>query len=63
MTAADARIALRISVGLETVETFSPSYMAADVDRSGLITAADARLILRAAVGLETLEKPDFQAE
>lgn len=56
VTAADARIALRISVGLEIVEVFSPSYMAADVDRSGLITAADARLILRAAVGLETLQ-------
>lgn len=55
VTAADARLALRASVGLETYASGSRAAMAADVNRDGKITAADARLILRAAVGLEKL--------
>ena len=52
--AADARLALRASVGLETLS--ATQQKAADVDKSGEIKAADARLILRASVGLETLK-------
>ena len=54
--AADARLALRIAVGLDDVKAGSPQFAAADVDDSGDVTAADARLILRAAVGLESLK-------
>ncbi len=53
-SASDARLALRASVGLETLNDIEISI--ADVDRNGKITAADARLILRASVGLETLK-------
>ena len=53
ITAADARLALRRSVGLENYEEGSPAFLACDVDFSGGVTAADARLILRASVGLE----------
>ncbi len=53
VTAADARLALRKSVDLET---FTDNQVkAADVDKNNAITAADARLILRASVGLEKL--------
>ena len=55
LTAADARLALRASVGLENFPVNSRSFTMADVDRSGSITAADARLILRAVVQLEDL--------
>lgn len=50
--AADARLAMRYSVGLET----PPSrimLLVADVDGDYMITASDARLILRMSVGLE----------
>lgn len=58
ITAADARLALRASVGLETL---SPEQTAAaDADFNGTITAADARLILRASVGLETLHTHSY---
>lgn len=50
ITAADARIALRVSVGLETVT--KEVRILADVDGDGQIKAADARLILRYSVGL-----------
>ncbi len=53
ITAADARTALRMAVGLEPVEEGTLNFYAADFDCNGLITAADARSILRAAVGLE----------
>ena len=53
ISAADARLALRRSVGLETYEPGSPAFLACDVLRDGNVTAADARLILRASVGLE----------
>ncbi len=68
VTAADAREALRIAVGLSAAEQESDEFTAADADSDGRVTAADARLILRAAVGLETLrdaapgEKPDRRA-
>ena len=55
ITAADARLALRASVGLERYKTDSCCYKAADVNKAG-ITAYAARLILRASVGLEQPE-------
>ena len=53
VTPADARIALRVSVKLDTIS--DDAYFLADVDGSGKVTSADARMILRAAVGLEKL--------
>ena len=53
ISASDARLALRASVGLEKLD--EKQLAAADVDKNGKVTAADARLILRASVGLETL--------
>ena len=50
ISAADARLVLRMSVGLEELD------MMADVDSDGKVSAADARFILRASVGLEKLE-------
>lgn len=52
---ADARLALRASVALETYEKDSAAFLAADVDNSGRIESSDARMILRASVGLERL--------
>ena len=57
VTAADARLALREAVGLETLS--APLRDLADANRDGRIAAADARSILRAAVELETL--PDVR--
>ena len=53
ITAADARLALRASVGLETLS--EEQILAADVNNDGEVTSADARFILRLSVGLETL--------
>ena len=53
ISAADARLALRTSVGLEKYSEISPEYKAANIERADGITASDARLILRASVGLE----------
>ena len=53
ITAADARLALRRAVNLETYAPGSDAFIAADVDKDNEVTASDARLILRAAVGLE----------
>ena len=55
VTAADARLALRRAVGLETYEEGSEKFLACDANGDGRITASDARLILRAAVGLGRL--------
>jgi len=55
ISASDARLALRASVGLEDLS--DSEVKAADVDGDGSISSADARLILRASVGLEDLEK------
>ncbi len=52
VTAGDARLALRASVRLETIEEGSAAFFAADYDKDGVISAADARSILRRAVGL-----------
>ena len=49
-TSADARLALRASVGLNHFGRFKTGK--ADYDRDGDVTPADARLILRASVGL-----------
>ena len=47
----DARLVLRLSVGLEQSELFS--HYACDYDGDGKFSPADARLILRHAVGLK----------
>ena len=52
VTAADARLALRAAVDLETFAPGSYEFIAADVDKDGAITSADARLILRMAVDM-----------
>lgn len=57
VTAADARLALRRAVLLETFAEDSLEFLAADVDGDGAVTAGDARAILRAAVGLEALRR------
>ena len=49
--ASDARLALRISVNLETVT--KEVKVVADVDGKPGVTASDARLILRYSVGLD----------
>ena len=51
-SAADARMALRFAVGLDTPTDAQKA--AADANEDGAVTAADARLILRMAVGLES---------
>ncbi len=58
ITASDARLALRASVGLEYFadETATAEFMLADVNRDGKVTAADARLILRKSVGVVDAE-------
>lgn len=53
VTSADARLALRASVKLESLSAAAFAY--ADVNGDGVITPADARSILRASVHLETL--------
>ena len=57
VTSADARLALRRAVSLETFEKGSKKWVAADVDFNNDVTSADARLILRAAVGLDGFEE------
>lgn len=59
VTAGDARLALRASVGLENYEPESEEGIAADATRDGMLTAEDARLILRAAVGLGELKEKE----
>lgn len=56
ITAEDARLALRIAVGLERFVDNAPELTAADVDGEAGISASDARLILRVAVGLDKVE-------
>lgn len=53
VTSADARLALRSSVGLSLPENFS--FEKCDVEINGYINTADARLILRNSVGLDAL--------
>lgn len=54
ITASDARIVLRASVGLE--ETTEIILERGDIDGNGKLAAADARFVLRAGVGLEKLK-------
>ena len=54
----DARLALRIAIGLEGASTAQKKL--SDVDSDKEITPADARLILRAAVGLEAAFRIQF---
>ena len=54
ITAADARIILRVSVGMEMITAPLTYY---DTDNDGRITSADARLALRMATGLYTHER------
>lgn len=54
VTAADARLALRAAIDLDTLKGIP--LLAADVDSDNAVTAADARLILRAAIELEILK-------
>ena len=54
VTAGDARIVLRASVGLEQITPVLKSR--GDINKDGNINADDARMILRASVGLEKLE-------
>lgn len=53
VTTADARLALRNSVGLEKLSDVQ--LLAADINKNGKVETSDARLILRAAVGLEKI--------
>ena len=55
LSAADARLALRASVRLESYEPGTPAFAAADVNHDNTIGSDDARSILRASVKLETL--------
>ncbi len=60
ITAADARLALRISARLENYPAVeSVVFMNADVNGDGVITAADARIILRVSAGIS--EFSDFR--
>lgn len=52
VSAADARLALRTSAGLESLS--EPAAIAADIDGDGKVTASDARKILRVASKLDT---------
>ena len=51
LSAEDARIALRASVGLESIN--DAQCLAGDTDGDGKLTAGDARILLRLSVGLE----------
>ena len=65
ITSADARLALRVAVGLEPeVLPGTDAFEAADADFSGSVTAEDARSILRCAVALEDLAErlPESEA-
>lgn len=55
VTSADARFALRMSLGFEDAGLVEDAAKRGDFDLSGKIDSADARLILRASVGLETI--------
>lgn len=60
ITAADARLALRISARLENYPAVdNVVFLNADVNGDGVITAADARIILRVSAGIS--EFSDFR--
>ena len=58
VNAIDARITLRISARLETLENVSV-YSLIDINADGSISAMDARAILRASARLEKLTQPE----
>ena len=53
ITAADARIILRISAKLEKPENYNVSFEVFDITKDGNINAADARKALRISAKLE----------
>ena len=53
ITAADARLVLRISAKIEKAEDYNLPLEAFDMNKDGNLTAADARLILRKSAKLE----------
>ena len=55
ITAADARLALRLSANLEEFSDIQEKL--ADINNDGKNTAADARLILRLAANLENYDE------
>ena len=55
VTSADARLTLRIAVGLDIVTPVTKA--AADMDGDVYVSSADARLVLRTSVGLEPAPK------
>jgi len=54
VTVADARLALRQAIKLESYKVGSAQFIACNVDSEGDVTVADARLILRAAIKLDS---------
>ena len=61
VSSADARLALRGSVGLE--ELSADFIMRADVDANGKVESSDARTILRASVNLDVIAANDCEHE
>ena len=59
ITTADARLALRRAIGLETYAKDSVEFYRADVNDDGEVKPSDARDILRVSIGLD---KPDWAA-
>lgn len=59
ITAADARLCLRVSAQLEEIE-FTQS-ISADIDGNGRITSADARKILRFSASLDTPDTMSYE--
>ncbi len=57
ITAADARLILRASVGLYSPPVFRKSIF--DADSDGKISAGDARIVLRVSVGLQEIGKKE----
>ncbi|NMP36786.1 MAG: leucine-rich repeat protein [Clostridiales bacterium] len=55
VTAADARLALRVATKLETID--ADGFAAGDLNSDGIITAQEARTILRVATKLESFAK------
>ena len=53
ITAADARLALRIAAHIDTIENLGTTLVVCDITFDNKVTAADARIILRKAAGLE----------
>ena len=61
ITAADARLCLRVSAQLEEIE-YAQS-VSADIDGNGKITSADARKILRFSASLDTPEAMSYELD